>query len=127
MRRLPGHGAAAGRVPLRQLGSLHARADAAAIAAGVTGSALMEAAGRSVAETVMRGYRCRPVVALCGHHDCAANHADREEHCEQILEGVRVLLSYNLGVRVLGLWLNEWGSVELVWDSQEAEATSVSL
>ena len=62
-------------------------------------------------------YHESPVVALCGHHDCAANHADREEHFEQILEGVRVL----------GLWLNEWGSVELVWDSQEREQASGSL
>lgn len=68
-----------------------------------------------------------PVVALCGHHDCAANGADREEHIEQILEGVRVLLSYKLGVRVLGLWLNEWSSIELVWDSQEKEAATGSL
>ena len=68
-----------------------------------------------------------PVVALCGHHDCAANGADREEHIEQILEGVRVLLSYQLGVRVLGLWLNEWGSIELVWDTQEQQQASVGL
>jgi carbonic anhydrase len=66
-------------------------------------------------------YHESPVVALCGHHDCAANHADREEHIEQIREGVRVLLSYNLNVRILGLWLNEWNSVELVWDTQERE------
>lgn len=67
------------------------------------------------------------VVALCGHHDCAANHADRDEHVEQIREGVRVLLSYNLNVRILGLWLNEWNSVELVWDTQEREARQSSL
>lgn len=63
-------------------------------------------------------YHQSPVVALCGHHDCAANGATREEHIDQILDGVRVLLSYHLNVRVLGLWLNEWNSVELVWDSQ---------
>lgn len=62
------------------------------------------------------------VVALAGHHDCAANDADRDEHIEQILEGVRVLLSYNLNARVLGLWLNEWNSVELIWDTQSREA-----
>ncbi len=61
------------------------------------------------------------VVALAGHHDCAANAAGKEEHVEQILEGVRVLLSYNLNARILGLWLNEWNSVELVWDTQERE------
>jgi carbonic anhydrase len=67
-------------------------------------------------------HHASPVVALCGHHDCAANSADREEHIAQIREGVRVLLSYRINVRVLGLWLNEWSSIELVWDSQEREA-----
>jgi len=63
-------------------------------------------------------YHASPVVALCGHHDCAANHATKEEHIEQILEGIRVLMSYRLNVQLLGLWLNEWSSVELVWDTQ---------
>src|SRR5258708_5824849 len=43
-----------------------ARADAAAMAAGVSGPALMEAAGRSVAEAIMRRYRSQPVVVVCG-------------------------------------------------------------
>lgn len=64
-------------------------------------------------------YHDSPVVALCGHHDCAANHATKEEHVEQIIEGVRVLMSYRLNVRLLGLWLSEWNSIELVWDTQE--------
>jgi hypothetical protein len=59
------------------------------------------------------------VVAVTGHHDCAANDATREEHIEQILEAVRVVLSYQVNARVLGLYLNEWESVELVWDTQE--------
>jgi NAD(P)H-hydrate epimerase len=42
------------------------RADAAAIASGVSGPTLMEAAGRAVARTVMTGFRRRPVVVLCG-------------------------------------------------------------
>ena len=67
-------------------------------------------------------HHASPVVALCGHHDCAANHATKEEHIEQIREGVRVLLSYQINVRILGLWLNEWNSVELVWDTQEKQA-----
>ena len=67
-------------------------------------------------------YHASPVVALCGHHDCAANHSTREEHIEQILDGIRVLASYQINVRILGLWLNEWNSVELVWDTQEKQA-----
>ena len=67
------------------------------------------------------------IVAVTGHHDCAANDADKEEHIEQILEGVRVLLSYQINARVLGLWLNEWNSVELVWDTQTREAATSFL
>ena len=43
-----------------------ARADAAAIAGGVPGTALMEEAGRAVAEAVLGRHRPRPVVILCG-------------------------------------------------------------
>jgi len=43
-----------------------AAADRAAVAGGVTGTALMEAAGRAVAETAMRRWSPRPVSVLCG-------------------------------------------------------------
>ncbi len=43
-----------------------AAADAAAMAGGVPGTDLMEAAGRAVAEAVMGRHRSRPVVVLCG-------------------------------------------------------------
>jgi carbonic anhydrase len=66
-------------------------------------------------------YHSSNVVAVTGHYDCAANDADKEEHIEQILDGIRVLLSYQINARVLGLWLNEWNSVELVWDTQGHE------
>ena len=43
-----------------------ARADAATIAGGIPGTALMEAAGQAVAEAVIERYPTRPVVVLCG-------------------------------------------------------------
>jgi NAD(P)H-hydrate epimerase len=43
-----------------------ARADSAAIAGGIAGSQLMEAAGRAVAATVAAHHRRRPVAILCG-------------------------------------------------------------
>ena len=42
------------------------RADRAAMAAGVSGIALMEAAGRAVAEACRARWRPRPVIVLCG-------------------------------------------------------------
>lgn len=61
------------------------------------------------------------IVALAGHDTCAANPVSKEEHFEQILEGVRVLISYELPARIVGLWVNEWGSVDLVWDTKGRE------
>src|SRR5579883_2661450 len=43
-----------------------AAADRAAVAGGVAGSILMEAAGRAVAEAAMRRWSPRPVSVLCG-------------------------------------------------------------
>jgi NAD(P)H-hydrate epimerase len=43
-----------------------AAADAAAIASGTTGSALMETAGRAIARAVIERYRRQPVLVLCG-------------------------------------------------------------
>lgn len=62
-----------------------------------------------------------PVVVLAGHDNCAANPVSREEHIEQIKDGVEVILSYRLKVRVIGLWVGEWGSIQVLWDTQSAE------
>src|SRR5260370_13422590 len=43
-----------------------AAADAAAIADGTPGTALMEAAGRAVSAAVIERYRRQPVLVLCG-------------------------------------------------------------
>lgn len=42
------------------------QADAAAIAGGVSGEQLMEAAGRAIADEVRRRFAAKPVVVLCG-------------------------------------------------------------
>jgi len=66
-----------------------------------------------------------PIVAVSGHDTCAANPVSREEHVRQILDSVELVLSYNLNVRVVGLWVTEWGAVELLWDTQtQKEAPS---
>jgi len=61
------------------------------------------------------------MIALAGHDTCAANSVSKEEHFKQIIEGVRVLISHELPARIVGLWVNEWGSVYLVCDTKERE------
>ena len=78
-------------------------------------SQLIEDVMRKVAFSVRHHFS--PIVAVSGHDTCAANPVSREEHVQQILDGVEVVLSYNLNVRVVGLWVSEWGSVELLWDT----------
>lgn len=59
------------------------------------------------------------VIAVAGHHDCIANPVSREEHLELISEGVRVVTSWGLPVRVLGLYVNEWRSIDVVVDTDD--------
>ena len=58
------------------------------------------------------------VIAVVGHHDCLAHPVSREQHWEDIQESVRIMHSWGHAVRTLGLWVNEWGSVDLVCDTQ---------
>lgn len=54
------------------------------------------------------------VLAIAGHHDCAANPVTREEHRAQIRAGVRLFRSWQLPVDVVGLWVNERWEIEVV-------------
>jgi len=60
---------------------------------------------------VKRGSR---VIALAGHHDCAANASSPEEHREQIRQGVQALQAWGLETSAVGLWVNEAWEVEQV-------------
>jgi hypothetical protein len=62
------------------------------------------------------------IVVLAGHDTCAANPVSKEEHIEQIIEGVKVLVACELPARIVGVWVNEWGSVDLICDTKERES-----
>jgi hypothetical protein len=64
----------------------------------------------------IRAHQSR-IVAVCGHFDCAANPVDPEKHKVQIEESVELIGSWNLGIRIVGLYVNEWDSVDLIYDS----------
>lgn len=57
-----------------------------------------------------------PVIAIAAHDDCAGNPVSESEHKAQIEECVNLIASWNLGVRVLGLWVNNSWQVELVYE-----------
>ena len=47
------------------------------------------------------------LIVVSGHYDCAGNPVSNEEHLEQIKQSVEVLSSWNLGVNVIGAWVDE--------------------
>src|SRR5262245_4421072 len=52
-------------------------------------------------------------ISIAGHHDCRANPVSKEEHIGQIQSSVEIIKMWGLGVRILGLWVNEWRYVEV--------------
>lgn len=57
-------------------------------------------------------------VVIVSHHDCAGNPVSKAEHLDQLAKCVDFVLSWGLGVRVLGLWVNGVWQVELIHDRQ---------
>jgi hypothetical protein len=54
------------------------------------------------------------IVAVVGHHDCAANPVSEAQHKQDIGEAVATVKSWNLPVQVVGLWVNSEWQVEVV-------------
>jgi hypothetical protein len=57
------------------------------------------------------------LVALVAHEDCAGNPVAKEQHIEQIRKGLDVLSGWGLRVRLLGLWVDADGNIEVVAES----------
>jgi carbonic anhydrase len=55
-----------------------------------------------------------PVLALVGHHDCAANPGAADQHREQLLHGIRVLQTWHLPVKLIAIWVNSDWQIEVV-------------
>jgi hypothetical protein len=54
------------------------------------------------------------VVAVVGHYDCAANAVDSATHRDQLLRAVRVVLDWDLGVKVMALWVSQGWQIDVV-------------
>ncbi|MGO8950973.1 MAG: carbonic anhydrase [Ktedonobacterales bacterium] len=53
-------------------------------------------------------------VAIAGHQGCAGNPVSEPEHIADIRAAMAVVVSWQLPVKVVGLWVNEWGYVDVV-------------
>lgn len=54
------------------------------------------------------------IIAIAGHHDCAANPVSKDEHFAHIHAAVQTIASWSLPVQIFGLWVNEFGTIEIV-------------
>lgn len=54
------------------------------------------------------------IVAVVGHHDCAANPGSRAHHITQVRDAIELMKGWELNVKVIGLFINEDWEVEPV-------------
>ena len=54
------------------------------------------------------------LVVFSGHYNCAANPVSDEEHIEFIKKGVEAISSWGLGVKVIGVWVDDSWNVNTV-------------
>ena len=46
------------------------------------------------------------LIVVSGHYDCAGNPVSEDEHKSHIRNGVEMINSWNLGVKVIGVWID---------------------
>ena len=54
------------------------------------------------------------VIVIAGHHDCAGNPVSKEEHLSQIKKSAEIIKSWNLPVKVFGVWVNDKWEIDQV-------------
>jgi hypothetical protein len=54
------------------------------------------------------------VVAVSGHHDCAAHPVEKAQHVADIRQAVQTIRGWNLSATLVGLWVAEDRTVEVV-------------
>ncbi len=54
------------------------------------------------------------LIVFSGHYNCAANPVSDEEHIEFIKKGVKEISSWDLGVTVIGVWVDDSWNVNTI-------------
>lgn len=68
---------------------------------------------RKKAAISVRAHKSKLVV-VSGHAECAGNPVSDEQHKDDIAKGIQVAKSWNLGVDVIGLWVDSNWTVHQV-------------
>jgi len=53
-------------------------------------------------------------IALVAHHDCAGNPVSKAKHLDQLQKSGKIMATWNLGMTLLMLWVDENWKVELI-------------
>lgn len=53
-------------------------------------------------------------LAIVAHHDCAGNPVSKDTHLSHLKRAAKIMSTWNLGMRIMMLWVNENWEVELV-------------
>ncbi len=54
------------------------------------------------------------LIVVSGHYDCAANPVSDNEHIDLIKKDIEIISSWNLGVDIVGIWIDDSWKVNLV-------------
>ena len=54
------------------------------------------------------------IIVVSGHYDCAGNPVSDEQHIEHIKKSIETISSWNLGVKVIGVWVDETWNVQTI-------------
>ena len=53
-------------------------------------------------------------LALVAHHDCGKNPVSKAKHLKQLKMAGKIMDTWNLGMHIMMLWVDEQGQVELL-------------
>ena len=66
------------------------------------------------------------VLAIAGHFGCAGYPVSPDEHIAAIRRAATIVASWGVPMRVIGLWVNEGGQIEVVSDTGATGTTGTA-
>ena len=67
------------------------------------------------------------IIVVAGHFDCAGNPVSNEEHIKHVRNSVQTVIEWFPSIRVVGLFVNDFETVDVISDSQPTNASGKSF